>query len=305
MKKLLTACFGIMAFVAGAQNNAIFNGGAADGWNNNAHAQTASNIFVGGTGDGWVFSLFSQTVVNIFAGGNADGWAFKNYIQAGNAIFAGGDGDGWSYLGFAQAGNAIFDGGNGDGWANSYRALGPLPVQFIAFTAEKLGSVVVLNWQTGREEAAAYFEVERSADAMRFAKIGRVAAIGNFVGTRQYSFTDAAPLGGNNYYRLKQVDANGVYVYTPTRMVVFKTADMLKVYPVPATTMLTIAVPTALQNVPVVINLNNAAGILVQQVRLQKGGTLQTLNLKTLPPGIYHLQVASKERNITTSFVKQ
>ena len=306
MKIILTALLGVMLATAQAQNNAIFNGGNVAGWNTNAFAQTGNNIFSGGNGNGWHFSPFIQTTANIWAGGDGDGWSWNSFLQPGNNIFLGGNGDGWTYLSFTQAGNNIFDGGDGDGWANTYRPMGPLPVQFISFTAVKEGATTLLKWQTAREEGAAYFDVERSADAVRFEKIGRVDAVGNSVVTSSYSYVDAAPFQGHNYYRLKQVDRNGTFVYTPTRLVLFDgSVTTLKVYPVPATAWLTVEMPGAFQNEAVVLQLSNAAGVMVNRISLQKGGTVQYLNVQNLPAGVYHLQVVSKGSNTGAKIIKQ
>ncbi|MCY7292405.1 MAG: hypothetical protein LH615_09510, partial [Ferruginibacter sp.] len=219
-----------------AQNNAIFKGGTADGWVSQKYTQNSSNIFKGGIADGWVSLNYSQQTSNIFKGGTADGWDAKNYVQSSASIFKGGIGDGWdaknyvqSSVGifkggigdgwdtknYVQSSAGIFKGGFGDGWASSYLPQGPLPVTFLYFTAQKQGNnAAVVQWRTGSETNTAYFDVERSADAVNFEFTGKVFASGNASGM-SYSFTDYHPLKGINYYRLKQVDKNNRFVYTP------------------------------------------------------------------------------------------
>lgn len=285
MKTMITALFAVMLLQAGAQNNAIFGGGTADGWSSNSVAQAVGNIFTGGSGDGW---------------------AGNNYAQAGNSIFSGGPGDGWTFSFFAQNGNAIFGGGQGDGWANTYRPLGALPVQFVSFTAEKRGSTALLQWQTAGEKDAAYFDVERSAAAGQFKKIGRVAAAGNSTAGQRYTFPDAAPLSGPNYYRLKQVDANGQFLYSVIRVAVFGEGTApVKVYPVPATAWLTVEIPKALREQEVALTLSNAAGVTMGEVRLPKGGTVQIINVQNLAAGVYHLQLSANGYQNTVRIIKQ
>lgn len=85
-----------------AQSNAIFQGGAGDGYARSGFSQLVSTagIFSGGDGDGYVLSAFSQT-------------------QSTAGIFSGGQGDGYARTGFAQVFSTagIFSGGTGDGYA--------------------------------------------------------------------------------------------------------------------------------------------------------------------------------------------
>ena len=309
MKKILALLLAMNSYLSQAQNNPIFSGGAADGWDRNAYAQAGNNIFTGGNGDGWSFATYAQGSNNIYIGGIGDGWSFATFAQVGNGIYNGGNGDGWSSLNFQQAGNNIFLGGQGDGWASTYRALGPLPVIFVSFTAEKQGNASLLQWQTATENNTAHFDVERSLDAVFFQKIGSRVAAGNSSVPLSYSFVDAQPLQGYNYYRLKQVDKNGAFVYTPTRMLLFASVGMqtIKVYPVPATASITVELPASTQNEDVAINLSNALGVTVQQQKLSRyrAGNQSSLNLSTLPAGVYTLQVVSASFNGSQIVIKQ
>jgi hypothetical protein len=308
MKRIffLLLLFGVA--VVQAQNNPIFNGGNADGWNSANFAQTANNLFKGGDGDGWGTNSFLQSPNAIFTGGNGDGWSFSLFLQPGNAIFTGGEGDGWHYKNFLQPGNGIFNGGQGDGWASTYRPLGVLPVTMVTFTAEKQQTASLLKWQTSTEMNTASFDVERSSDAIRFTKIGTVAAAGSSSVLRNYQFKDAQPMTGTNYYRLKQIDNNGSFVYTPTRLVVFDASVLqkLKVYPIPATTLLNVELPQELVKEDVVLNLSNGLGVMVKHLKIKRNtGNRQTLNLSTLPPGVYTLQVSGSSYNGLQMIIKQ
>lgn len=308
MKKFSFHLLLFLSVAVQAQNNPIFTGGNADGWTNNAYAQSTNDIFKGGAGDGWSFSAYQQTSNDIFVGGIGDGWAFSSFLQAGNAIFNGNTGDGWSFSNFLQAGNSIFTGGQGDGWTSVYRPMGALPITLAAFTAEKSGTISLLQWQTTTEINTLLFEIERSSDAVQFVKIGSVSAAGNSTTPKDYLFTDVQPVLGTNYYRLRQVDRNGAFVYTPTRMVLFNntSSSKLKVYPVPATAMLTIELPQELQNGNVVLNLSNALGVMVKQVKIYGNtSTRQVMNISTLPAGVYTLQVSGKQYNSTQAIIKQ
>ena len=209
--------FSSVTTFATGQNNAIFKGGNADGWDSKNSVQASTNIYKGGNADGWGSLNFTQSTSGIFKGGIGDGWDSKNYIQANTIIFKGGNGDGWDSKNFIQSSLGIYKGGIGDGWASSYLPQGPLPVTFLSFNAKKLTeTAAVLNWKTSQEQNSSYFQVERSNDALHYFNIGRVAASGNSTTAIDYYFTDTKPAAGINYYRLKQVDIDGKFEYSNT-----------------------------------------------------------------------------------------
>jgi hypothetical protein len=89
----------------------------------------------------------------------------------------------------------------------------PLPVVFSEFKAYQKEHSVALTWRIVTEENAWKYEVEKSADARVFKKIGEVIATGGN-GIINYGFTDESPLQGNTYYRLKALDLDQTFTYT-------------------------------------------------------------------------------------------
>lgn len=89
-----------------------------------------------------------------------------------------------------------------------------VPVEMTSFTASSVKNKNILLWQTATEKNNSGFEVQRSANKVNFEKIGFVSGNGTTAEKHNYTFTDAAPLSGVNYYRLKQVDYDGTATYT-------------------------------------------------------------------------------------------
>ncbi|SEJ43599.1 Por secretion system C-terminal sorting domain-containing protein [Dyadobacter sp. SG02] len=89
-----------------------------------------------------------------------------------------------------------------------------LPVTLARFNGTLLDNAVSLSWATTEEAGSSHFDIERSADAQEFVQLGRIEARGNSSATLQYRFLDAKPLAGNNYYRLRMVDADGKFEYS-------------------------------------------------------------------------------------------
>ena len=116
---------------------------------------------------------------------------------------------------------------------------GALPVKLEFFTADKRDEhSSLLKWETASEINNDHFEVERSADAISWSKIGQVQGAGNSNQTLDYSLVDESPLPGINYYRLKQVDVDGHFEYSEVATVEFGDASeaaltVMTVYPNP------------------------------------------------------------------------
>src|SRR5690606_7021743 len=68
---------------------------------------------------------------------------------------------------------------------------------------------VQLNWTTASEKDNSHFEILRSSNGRDAVLIGTVSGSGNSKTLKSYKFIDSAPLEGDNYYQLRQVDLNG------------------------------------------------------------------------------------------------
>lgn len=94
-----------------------------------------------------------------------------------------------------------------------------LPVRFISFTAQKVGTTVQLTWKTAFESNNKGFEVQRSTDGIRWTSLGFVAAGGIPTAEQTYQFEDPAPRNGKNYYRLLQSDIDNHTTYSTIAVV--------------------------------------------------------------------------------------
>jgi hypothetical protein len=99
----------------------------------------------------------------------------------------------------------------------------PLPVIWENYTLKKSpdDQSLIIHWSTSREWDSSHFEIERSVgDIKQFKVIGRVTSVGWSDKVSEYSFTDPRfpDYGGRLYYRIKQVDLDGSYAFSPTLM---------------------------------------------------------------------------------------
>ena len=181
---------------------------------------------------------------------------------------------------------------------------GALPVTLIDFTAELKNKSVLLQWQTASEHNLSGFIIERSADGNNFSPIGNVAAKGNSNIKINYSTPDQQPLQGNNFYRLKIMDADGKFTYS--KIVVVNINDQLftlNIFPNPASAIL--FVTASGENEKAIFRIVDVSGrkLHEEKVILNRNSSF-TIDINTLPKGTYILQLNTKEKIQSRRFVK-
>ncbi len=97
---------------------------------------------------------------------------------------------------------------------------GYIPVELIYFEARQIGDQkVMLEWQTATELNNAGFDVEWSVDGDRWEVLEFIEGAGTTSEVQTYQVIHDFPVGGLNYYRLRQVDYDGAYEYTGIEIV--------------------------------------------------------------------------------------
>lgn len=177
-----------------------------------------------------------------------------------------------------------------------------LPLSIINFMAEKNNEEVLLTWNTSFETNTKYFSIERSEDGKTWMPIGAVAAAHNSANFKNYSFTDATPLTGTNYYRLKQVDADGKYFVSEIRSVFITNDWKLSVYPNP---LITGALQIKSNRKISCINITDVNGKVLQRVKAAQED-ISRINVLNLSPGIYFIEAINNKNEVYhTRFIKE
>ena len=152
--------------------------------------------------------------------------------------------------------------------------------------------------------------MERSVNGVNFTKIVTVAPKALNGGTNSYDLTDfnlsSIKASGVIYYRIKQIDKDGKFVYTEIRSVRLDAKGFgISVYPNPVSSLtnLTLDLEAAAD---VIIKVTDAAGKEVQRLQLQgnKGINIQRINLSGLAAGSYMLNVSPGAEIKTLPVVK-
>lgn len=168
----------------------------------------------------------------------------------------------------------------------------PLPVRLISFEVALNKAQAELHWTTGKEQSNKGFEIERSTDGATWRVIGVKAShskdgIADLA--TDYYFVDVQPLAWQNYYRLKQIDIDGTFEYSPVRSVWLELANSIKIYPNPVKDHLTISGLTGKEQ----IRVYDLPGRLVYQT--VAGNPEVTMSLAQYGEGIYYLQIITSD----------
>ncbi|MES2773040.1 MAG: S8 family peptidase [Bacteroidota bacterium] len=179
---------------------------------------------------------------------------------------------------------------------------GALPVTWLYFKGWKSNQQSNLEWATANEFNTKEFIIERSIDGVRFSRMATVTAQGTTAGTHTYNTTDAVPFKGVNYYRLKQLDKDGKFVYSIIVKIDFDQSRGLVINPNPVSDWMMLTLPTggaAMQS-----SVYDAEGRLLLTQKLGTA-TQARINVAMLPTGSYRILLTDGSKNYVSHFIKR
>ncbi|MBI4946168.1 MAG: T9SS type A sorting domain-containing protein [Bacteroidetes bacterium] len=169
----------------------------------------------------------------------------------------------------------------------------PLGVEWMSFTASCNEGKAKLNWSTASETNNDYFAIERSADGVNYETIGTVKGAGNSSMTTDYTFTDADPVDGISYYRIRQTDYNGNS--TVSKIVSYnKNVCGVSVYPNPFDKTLYVSSPTTVNALFRIVNVLGQE-VYSQHIFLPGDGTSLAIDLPLLASGMYIVRISDTD----------
>ena len=161
-----------------------------------------------------------------------------------------------------------------------------LPVLLTSFTAEEKNGAVQLKWATGTEINTAYFQIEKSADGKNFRHLQTVAAKNALTGST-YQDVDLKPFAGSNFYRLKTVDIDGKYAYSPVVKLDVRTEASIVVSPNPAQSFISVNGIANLKQLRIIDNNG-------KKLKEFAPASDNKYSVQDLKPGLYILQFISE-----------
>ncbi|RZK98469.1 MAG: T9SS type A sorting domain-containing protein, partial [Hymenobacter sp.] len=193
------------------------------------------------------------------------------------------------------------------GTQTASKTVTPLPVTLTSFGAVAQGTGVAVSWATASEQHNAGFEVQRSGDGTAFTALGTVSGGGTTLSAHTYSYFDASPLAGTAYYRLKQLDSDGTFTYSPVAAVQAAPSSPAasSIYPNPTTERTTVTWEVPLAGAGRWY-LTNSLGQVVHAEALSSEITAALLvDLQSYPAGSYVLTVEASGKVVRRGRVQK
>jgi hypothetical protein len=183
-----------------------------------------------------------------------------------------------------------------------------LPISLVSLNATWLNNFAKLHWISASEINSDKFEIEKATGNQPFRKIGEVIASGNTTETSAYSFVDSLPGAGTNYYRLKMIDRDLQYKYSP---VVSLNNDqhrtfVEKVYPNPFVGDINMQVFTEKKQTVLIKVVDMGGKIILQKRQVwQRGASVITLDqLDKLQAGTYFIHLVTDTGDYHNKIIK-
>lgn len=174
---------------------------------------------------------------------------------------------------------------------------GGMPVELVDFQAKKYEKKsALLEWHTATEIGFDAFGIERLTSVGQWKNIGWEKGKATAGAGASYAFIDEDAEGPVSYYRLKMLDYDGTFEYSPIRQVQIGAETSMRVFPNPVSDIAYLEFGAGLDEESMDISLFDWSGRQVlQQHIVASAGLLHELFLREyqLPPGSYLLRANS------------
>ena len=170
-----------------------------------------------------------------------------------------------------------------------------LPVTFASIKAYRLDQNINVEWKVDNEMNIKQYEVEKSIDGAQFIKVAVTSAAANGGRSATYVITDAKPVEGYNYYRIKSIHINGEVTYTNVIKVLMSSAKQdITINPNPVTDGIIHLLLTNQPEGKYTIRLLNKLGqvIVSKQISHGAGSSIELIKSDySLAHGMYQLEI--------------
>lgn len=208
-----------------------------------------------------------------------------SWTQVGNPVNAGFGGGVPVYGGLAITShdNSVLSTAHID----NYSLGGVLPINLLNFTASlNINQTVSLQWMTTLENTTQQYVVERSKDNQHYHDIDTIPAVNNGRFTITYQTTDNNPANSINYYRLRMIDADRRFTYSPVVVVRVTNSKSPQIFPNPASGIVHIAAGTEPVNMVTIYDVTGKA-----VTRITNTQNVIDIPIAALSNGIYFVEI--------------
>lgn len=180
-----------------------------------------------------------------------------------------------------------------------------LPIEFFDFRARLQGkNTAFLDWKTLTDASLLGFEIEHALPSVSIPIFNKIAFVGREIGVDYYTHDVPDLVAGTHYFRLKQLEANGQYIYSQIRAVsIDKKLAKILLYPNPTNSNATIELSEMpLGNIEVEV-MNALGQTLFSQTYVNK--QFITLDLEQLVSASYMIRVKFENRVQVFKLIKK
>jgi hypothetical protein len=178
-----------------------------------------------------------------------------------------------------------------------------LPVHFISVKATRQGSDIEVQWNIAMEENVLKYVVERSSDGRNFSDVGSVYASNQ----SSYTWLDAQPLPGKNYYRIRAVDIDASVLYSSIVVISMdKKEPSVSVYPtVVENRQFNLRFENAEKGTYTISAINAAGQNVFSKNIIQTGGnSVEAIKLPSgMAAGVYKVRISGKDKAWTETVI--
>lgn len=174
-----------------------------------------------------------------------------------------------------------------------------LPVSLTDFKANARDYDVNLSWFTSSEQNNKGFEVQRSSNGSDYTVLTFVNGAGESSSKLSYAFTDRNLVPGLYYYRLKQIDNDGRYKFSPVVTATIGRSSNIVLYnsfpnPVRTTGRINYVLPSTMNVTLSLVDLNGRVVKVLDRGLRQSGQNVATLDATTLMKGLYFYKLEAE-----------
>lgn len=246
----------------------------------------------------------SYPIVQITGIGDAKGWDGQYFATTGNTQNVGGTVWYECYVTTECAQNKVWM----SGAYLVYTPGIPLPLNWISFSAKKIGNDVSLNWEISNATNVKEYVIEKSYNSNDFKTIGTYQNVNR----TKYSFTDFIALKTDEkqiFYRIKEFDNDGKFAYSSIVVVENKhndkTVPTINLYPNPTTNFICIQwISQEKSTASILVKSLSGMTLKNQSSTILVGKNDLKVDVSTLPKGLYIINIVLGEQTITERFIK-
>jgi len=182
----------------------------------------------------------------------------------------------------------------------------PLPVMYDGVKAYAKNTGVQVEWSNLTERDIISYYVERSSNGSEYSEIAAYQPKSNRNDKASYTYFDASPVAGANYYRIRAVELGGKNIYSKTLRVELSGTASVNTYPNPVTgRQMTISL-TGMREGSYNVRIVNANGqdVFKKQIQNRSSATSEMIELpSSAKPGIYTIVISNENFNTSKLFI--